>query len=215
MKYPRGRILIFAKTPVPGKVKTRLADGLGFDRAADLYAAMVEHTVAMAVEGRLAPVGLHVLPDGENDFFRSLRHRFAVDVEPQIGTDLGERMGNALSAALVTADYALLIGTDCPMLDAGYLEEALARLHGGAEVVLGPVEDGGYVLIGMRTMDPNLFRDMNWGGNDVFEVTHRRCIEAGMNCEALRRLYDIDTASDLRRFREESPEQAALFIDQC
>ncbi len=212
MMYPRGRILIFAKTPVPGKVKTRLAKGLGFDKAANLYAAMVEHTVALAVEARLAPVELHAMPDGENDFFRSLRDRFAVKVEPQVGADLGERMGNALSTALSTSDYALLIGTDCPVLDADYLEEALARLHGSTEVVLGPVEDGGYVLIGMRTMEPNLFHDINWGGSDVFEVTRRRCVGAGIDCEELRPLYDIDTEEDLRRFREELPEQAVQLI---
>lgn len=210
MRFPRGRILVFAKAPVSGEVKTRLAAGVGFERAAKIHGAMVDYTVAMAVRAQLAPVELHGMWNGDNGFFVSLQERYAVGLLPQAGADLGERMQYALNGALQLADYAVLIGTDCPLLDAGYLEQALARLHAGAEVVLGPVEDGGYVLIGMRAMEPALFHGINWGSGEVLEVTRRRCREAGVHCEELPRLYDIDTQADLRRLREESPERAKL-----
>jgi rSAM/selenodomain-associated transferase 1 len=210
MKFPRGRILVFAKAPVSGEVKTRLAAGVGFERAAKIHRAMTDYTVAMAVQAQLAPVELHGMWNGDNGFLVSLRERFALELIPQVGGDLGERMRHALSGALRSADYALLIGTDCPLLDAAYLEEALAGLQAGAEVVLGPVEDGGYVLIGMHAVEPALFHGINWGSGHVLEETRRRCADAGIHCRELPRLYDIDTEADLRRFREESPERAKL-----
>jgi rSAM/selenodomain-associated transferase 1 len=210
MKYPRGRILVFAKAPVSGEVKTRLAQEIGYDEAAKIHGAMVEYTVAMAVRAQLAPVELHGVWNGGRDFLVSLQERFGIELIPQVGADLGDRMRYALTTALQSADYALLIGTDCPLLDAEYLEQAMARLQAGDEVVLGPVEDGGYVLIGLRTVEPALFQGLNWGGADVFEETRRRCVDAGIHCAELPRLYDIDTEADLRRFREESPERAQL-----
>jgi rSAM/selenodomain-associated transferase 1 len=214
MKYPRGRILVFAKAPVSGEVKTRLAQGIGYDEAAEVHGAMVEYTVAMAAQAQLAPVELHGVWNGEQGFFVSLQKRFGIELIPQDGADLGERMQHALTSALGSADYALLVGTDCPLLDAGYLEQGLARLQAGAEVVLGPVEDGGYVLIGMRAVEPALFHGLNWGGADVFEKTRRRCADAGIRCAELPRLYDIDTEADLRRFCAESPERAKLLVPQ-
>lgn len=214
MKYPRGRILIFAKAPVSGEVKTRLAQGIGYDEAAKIHGAMVEYTVDMAVQAQLAPVELHGVWNGEQGFFVSLQERFGIELIPQVGADLGERMQHAFTAALQTADYALLIGTDCPLLDGGYLQQAMALLQAGVEVVLGPVEDGGYVLIGLRAVETALFHGLNWGGDDVFEETRRRCADAGIHCAELPHLYDIDTAADLRRFCEELPERAQLLVPQ-
>jgi rSAM/selenodomain-associated transferase 1 len=214
MKYPQGRILIFAKAPVSGEVKTRLAGGIGQEQAAQIHGAMVEHTVAMAVRAQLAPVQLHGLWNDEHSYFVSLQERFGVELIPQAGADLGERMEHALTTALQSADFALLIGTDCPLLDADYLGQGLARLQAGTGVVLGPVEDGGYVLIGLRTMEPVLFHGLNWGGDDVFEETCRRCEEAGIHWEKLPRLYDIDTEVDLRRLLEESPKLAQSLVSQ-
>jgi rSAM/selenodomain-associated transferase 1 len=175
---------------------------------------MVEHTLAMAVQSQLAPVELIGAGNEGQDFFVSLRKRFGVELKAQTGGDLGERMQHALSVALQTADYALLLGTDCPLLDAEYLEQAMSRLHAGADVVLGPVEDGGYILIGMRAVEPTLFRGLNWGGREVFEETRRRCEDACIRCEELPRLYDIDTELDLQRLVEESPKLAHLLISQ-
>jgi rSAM/selenodomain-associated transferase 1 len=214
MKYARGRILIFAKAPVSGEVKTRLAQGTGYEAAAKIHGAMVEYTVAMAVQAQLTPVELHGVGNDENDFFVSLQERFGVELIPQIGADLGARMQHGFSTALQSADYAVLIGTDCPLLDADYLEQAMARLQAGTEVVLGPVEDGGYVLIGLRAVEPTLFHGINWGGSDVLQETRRRCAGAGIRCEELPRLYDIDTEADLLRFCADSPKRAQLLVPQ-
>ena len=162
MKYPAARILVFARAPVSGSVKTRLADGLGFDRATRLYVAMLEHTVAMAAQAELAGVSLYATPDVRHPRFLALQQRFQLCLETQNGKDLGERMLQALEAELQLAEYALLIGTDCPGLDASYLDSALARLQQGDDVVIGPAEDGGYVLIGVRRPEANLFRAIPW-----------------------------------------------------
>jgi rSAM/selenodomain-associated transferase 1 len=214
MKYPHGRILVFAKAPVSGEVKTRLAQGIGDDEATRIHGAMVEYAVAEAVQAQLAPVEIHGRWNEGQEFFVSLQERFGVELIPQVGADLGERMQHALSRALQSADYALLLGTDCPLVDAVYLKQAMGRLHGGAEVVLGPVEDGGYILIGMRSVEPTLFRGVNWGGSEVLEESRRRCENVGIHWEELPRLYDIDTEVDLRRLIEESPKLAQLLISQ-
>ncbi len=213
MRYPRGRILIFAKAPVPGRVKTRLAATLGEEEAARFYAAMVRNAVETAMAVALAPVRLYV--EGvEHPLFVELKEQFDIPLLEQKGEDLGARMDGALRDTLREADHALLIGCDWPMVDADYLERALALLAQGAEVVLGPAEDGGYVLIGLRNPQPRLFEGIPWGGTSVSAVTLARCEELGIVPQELPGRYDIDTEADLRRFHAESPEQARRLFSQ-
>ena len=108
------------------------------------------------------------------------------------------RMHQALSSALAQGGPAILIGTDCPMLDTGYLAraaEALAR-H---DVVIGPAEDGGYVLVAL-SRDVDMFSDVPWSTQDVMAVTRARVSALGASCAELDALWDVDTPADVARF---------------
>ncbi len=193
MGYPEARLLVFAKAPVPGEVKTRLIPALGAQGAAALHARLTRHTVVMALAANIAPVELWCSPDDQHPFFREL----PVPRRIQCGTDLGERMGNALCTVLTQAHCAILIGTDCPALTGNYLREAVERLAQGEDAVLGPAEDGGYVLIGLRRCDARLFEGIAWGTAGVLAATRARLAKCGFRWHELSTLWDVDRIKDL------------------
>jgi hypothetical protein len=199
-RFPRARILILAKAPVPGACKTRLIPALGAEGAARLAEELLTTTVARVCDAGLAPVELWCAPDTRHPVFRRLAERFEVPLHTQRGGDLGERMSMAMSAALANADRAILIGTDCPGLDARYLDAALTALN-KAPVVLGPADDGGYVLLGARrdavSALHRLFAAMPWGSDAVAARTRKRLRVAGMDWTELPTLADIDRPEDL------------------
>jgi rSAM/selenodomain-associated transferase 1 len=206
-RYPNGRILVFARAPVPGEVKTRLASRIGDRAAAALYEELVRHALGVAVASRLAPVELHVASQTHHPFFRTLAAQQALTkIESQQGEDLGERMCNALRSALDTADFAVLIGTDCPAMTADYLREACEFLDAGKAVVLGPAEDGGYVLIGARTPEEHLFADIPWGSERVLQLTRERLQALKLRYAELATLWDVDSFEDLRRWQRSGPD---------
>jgi len=200
-RYPDGRILVFAKAPVPGEVKTRLAAQIGKQAAAALYEQLLRDTLGMAVRAGLAPVELHVASPTCHPLFLSLAERQPVEVRLQKGADLGQRMCNAIQAALRTGDFALLIGTDCPVMTAAYLQRACRQLDAGSAVVLGPAEDGGYVLIGARTCDECLFTNIPWSSDRVLQLTRARLQALKLPYSELDTLWDLDRLEDLRRWR--------------
>lgn len=202
LRFPDARLLIFAKAPVPGACKTRLIPALGDLGAARLAQALLSTTVAHAREAGLAPVELWCAPDTHHPLFRQLADRDRLELRTQRGADLGERMQAALSATLATAERAVLIGTDCPMLDACYLERALSALD-DVPVVLGPADDGGYVLLGVGRAAagalPRLFAAVSWGSDRVAAQTRERLTAAGLSWAELPTLTDIDRPDDLTR----------------
>ena len=118
----------------------------------------------------------------------------------QQGDDLGERMAQALADALAGgAERAILIGTDCPLMSASYVAQAEAALA-SADVVLGPAEDGGYVLIGCSRAAPEIFRGIEWGTNRVLEQTLKSAAQAHLRVTLLDTLWDVDRPEDWRRF---------------
>lgn len=199
MRYPNGRILVFAKAPVAGAVKTRLISALGEEGAAALSARLIVRTLDMARGCNAAPVELHVSPDVRHPFFRALPD--APPLSLQRGDDLGERMHAALATALADADFAVLIGTDCPAMDCNYLQQACAALAEGHDAVLGAAEDGGYVLIGVRRPVPALFDGVEWGSGRVLEQTRQRLVGLGWDWLELPTLWDLDRPEDLARLR--------------
>ncbi|KGE04264.1 Glycosyltransferase [Pseudohaliea rubra DSM 19751] len=114
----------------------------------------------------------------------------------QAGVDLGERMQHALASALERASRAVLVGSDCPELDAAYVEAAFDALS-TADVVLGPALDGGYVLIGVRRLNPALFHSVSWGSDRVLAQTRERIASLGWRSTLLEPLRDIDRPEDL------------------
>jgi rSAM/selenodomain-associated transferase 1 len=182
---------VFARAPLPGRVKTRLAPRLGEWGAARLHARLMARTLRTAAAARCGPVELHLAG----------RHSRWKGATSQKGKDLGERMHRALAQALRRHRAAILVGTDCPALRWQDLRRAARLLAGGCDVVLGPAEDGGYVLIAARRVSPRLFADVPWGTRSVFEATAERLDRAGYRWRALRLLWDVDRPGDLERLR--------------
>ena len=200
-RYPQGRILVFAKPPIAGEVKTRLAARIGSPAATALYAQLVRETVGMAVSAGLAAVELHVASQPQHPFFRSLADGPALPIALQQGSNLGERMCNALRAVLRSADFAVLIRADCPAITSAYLRKACEFLDSGKTVVLGPAEDGGYVLIGVRALEQSLFTAIPWGSDRVLQLTRTRLRALQLSYAELETLWDIDRFEDLRRWQ--------------
>ncbi|QQS53364.1 MAG: TIGR04282 family arsenosugar biosynthesis glycosyltransferase [Candidatus Competibacteraceae bacterium] len=200
-EFPAARLLIFAKAPVPGRVKTRLAGQLGTRGAANLYKKLLRRTLAIARAARLCPVELWCAPDGRHGFFTACRREYGVRLRRQCGGDLGRRMNHALSRTLTAHRFAVLIGGDCVSLGAAELRAACAELAAGRDAVLGPARDGGYLLVGLRQPRPALFRGIAWGTPAVLAATRRRLRRSGTAWAELSPGWDVDTPADLRRLR--------------
>lgn len=199
MQYPDARILIFAKAPISGQVKTRLNAVLGADGAARLHSGMVQHTVECVEASTLAPLQLWCAPRTDAPFFDKLKQTFALELCEQRGADLGARMLHAFSVALQSAELAIAIGTDWPGLNAGVIAIALQRLQQGDDAVLGPAEDGGYVLLGLRKVDARLFAEIAWGSAQVLTQTRQRLRQLQWQWSELPTSWDLDRPEDFER----------------
>lgn len=204
LSFPDARLLIFAKAPVPGRVKTRLAGQLGTRGAAALYQKLLRRTVRIAYNARLCPIELWCAPDARHGFFIACQREYGVTLRRQCTGDLGRRMNLALNQTLAAGHPAVLIGGDCASLGEAELRTAFGLLAAGHEAVLGPAADGGYVLIGLNRPGPALFRDIAWSTPTVLAATRRRLRRAGMNWAELPPGWDVDTPADLRRLRQSS-----------
>jgi hypothetical protein len=193
-------LLVFAKQPLPGRVKTRMTPPLSPEEAADLYSSMLLDVLDKCC--RLPAAELLLLYEnqpGSREFFSSLFPEEALF--PQTGEGLGERLENAFSLAFSRGcRRAVVIGSDSPDLPIRHIENAFRLLEGGGQdAVFGPTEDGGYYLLGLTSPQPLLFRDIPWSTHKVLEASLEKCSEAGLRAELLPRWYDLDTADDLAR----------------
>ena len=197
------RVLVFAKAPVPGQVKTRLAPALSEPAAAALHGQLVARTLRTALAAQTGPVELWCAPDAGDPFFAACAKAFDVILRDQGDGDLGTRMARALDASLESGVPALLIGSDCPALTAAYLRTAAAACSGGNDAVFGPAEDGGYVLIGLaRKPSEQLFEHMAWGSATVMRETRLRLERLGWRWIELATLWDVDRPEDLPRLQQ-------------
>lgn len=199
--FPDARLLVFAKAPVPGRVKTRLAGRLGARGAAALYRRLLRGTLAMTRTARLCPVELWCAPDARHGFFAACRREYGVRLRRQCTGDLGQRMNHALNRALEESDRVVLIGGDCASVGALELRAAFDHLADERDAVLGPAADGGYVLVGLRRPCPAMLRGIAWSNPTVLEATRRRLRRAGLDWAELPVGWDVDTPADLRRLR--------------
>jgi rSAM/selenodomain-associated transferase 1 len=196
-KGNRPLLSIFCKAPAPGYAKTRLIPRLGAAGAAKLHAALADRTLGSAVAAAIGAVEMWCTPDLRHAFFRRCRQRFHIALAEQPPGDLGMRMAKCFEARLTSAPFVIVIGTDCPDLDAQYLRRAAALLSAGKEAVVGPALDGGYVLLGLRHCPPRLFADIPWGTERVLDATRMSLQNAKLDWAMLEALRDIDTPADL------------------
>ena len=192
-------VVIFARAPRPGAVKTRLIPLLGAEGAAELHARLVKRALETARAASFRRIELHVTPDINDPFFRFCAGHFGVALAAQAGGDLGARMLAAFESALATHPRALLLGSDCPALAARHLRQADRALREGADAVFVPCEDGGYALIGLQRPEARLFDGIAWGGENVMADTRTRLTGLGWRWRELDTLWDVDRPDDYRR----------------
>ncbi len=188
-------VIVFARAPVAGRVKTRLAERLGVDGAARLHERLTRHAVSIARAARCGRVEAHATR--RHAFFRTLK----TEVRLQRGVDLGERMHRALRDALRRERYAILMGTDCPVLKPRDLRRVVRWLQGGTHVVLAPAEDGGYTLIAARRISARVFANVDWGKPEVMRETLHNIAQAGLRARLLPTVWDVDRPQDLERLK--------------
>jgi rSAM/selenodomain-associated transferase 1 len=193
------RIIVFAKAPRPGLAKTRLIPALGAAGAAALAARMLAHTLEQARASGVAAVELCASPAPGDAAWGGVELPDDIARTAQGEGDLGARMARAAQRAFEAGESCagvLLIGTDCPALDAACLRQA-ANALGETDALIAPTADGGYALLGLRRFDASVFADIAWSTPAVATTTLARLDALGWSCTRLTLLYDIDEPADL------------------
>jgi len=160
---------------------------------------LVEDTLARLQDVSVAAPSLWVTEiDGTT---RGWASTYDIPLHVQPGGDLGEKMDGVLRSLLVDADQACLVGTDCPDIDLAYVDAAFAALT-ESDLVIGPAEDGGYGLIGLREPAANLFSGVDWGSANVLRQTLERAADSGLRTSLQQTIWDVDTPADWQRYRK-------------
>lgn len=196
----RTALLVFAKRPVPGRVKTRLTPPFTFEEAAELYRCMLLDILAKT--GQLAGLDrllFYEQGDGAPEFFAETAGERVC--YPQEGEGLGERLAAAFDRIFgLGYDAAAVIGTDSPDLPTAFIDRAFGLLRDPrVDAVFGPTEDGGYYLLAMKRFHPELFTGIPWSTGKVLERSLSRAAAAGIATALLPVWHDVDTAADLLR----------------
>ena len=204
IEVPSALLMQFAKWPEAGRVKTRLIPALGVSGALDAHL-----TLTLAVLDNLCGSGLPVqfwwdraveaVPEDAQEVVRAIEHQ-GLEQRIQKGANLGVRMLGALDSGLESHPLAIIVGSDCPSVEPGYVHQAVAGLQ-EYDVVLGPSDDGGYVLIGARRVVPHMLDDIAWGTEGVLEQTCERLKELGLSVGLLEPRWDVDEPEDWARFQ--------------
>lgn len=192
------KLIIFTRFPEPGSVKTRLIPALGDSGAAELQKKTAEHTLRWAsVFSQKSGTVLQIHFDGGS--LESMKNWLGTGYRfvDQGEGDLGERMSRAFRESFIEgSSRVIIVGTDAPELTAAHARLAFSALD-SHDLVIVPAFDGGYCLLGMRRMVPELFQDIEWGSDAVFQFTIDRAARAGLSIEVLKPLRDIDTPEDI------------------
>lgn len=190
-------LLIFVKSLIYGRVKTRLAATVGNDSAIKIYQQLLVHSHAV-FKNICADKIVFYSEFIEEDVWKN--HEFEKEI--QRGNDLGERMKNAFITAFEKRyEKVIIVGTDCPRIDEDILEIAFTKFD-DHDIIIGPSTDGGYYLLGMKKAEPFLFENIKWSTGSVLKETISRCIKKNWSYFVLPELTDIDEEKDLVHFRE-------------
>ena len=218
MQHNSNALIVVAKRPTPGKTKTRLSPPLTPELASALYECFLFDTLDQIRQVRDAQHVIAYLD--EYDYFQRLAPDF--ELIPQEGHDLGERLDNALTFYLSRGyERVVIMDSDSPTLPPDYLSRAFHILSDSADVVLGPCDDGGYYLIGLKKPTPRLLREVHMSTPTVAADTMALAKEEGLNLVMLPTWYDIDDIASLSRLIKEieelelmSPTHTCYFLQQ-
>ncbi|MBV2121635.1 MAG: TIGR04282 family arsenosugar biosynthesis glycosyltransferase [Candidatus Thiodiazotropha sp. (ex Ctena orbiculata)] len=201
MTEPSRAVLIFTKLPEAGKVKTRLIPALGAEGAANLYRRLLDRQLAWLTAETEYSIQLWLTPSTDHPMTRQWQSKPALSLFLQQGEDLGERMMHAARSALQRYQQVVLVGVDCPALTSAHLQQAFVWLE-SYDGVLGPAQDGGYVLLGLKSTPLSLFRGHHWGEAEVAETTREAMRQLGWKWRELPLLQDLDRPEDLVQLKE-------------
>jgi rSAM/selenodomain-associated transferase 1 len=152
-------------------------------------------------------IAIYTTPDIQHPYIKNLSQQYSTTLHCQQGKDLGERMHHALAESLQHYKKSILIGSDCPEMDIKYIEKAFKALSQHdkvTDIVLGPAEDGGYVLIGASRIHAELFNNINWGTESVLQQTLKKIDSMGYRYQLLNTLRDIDTPEDYIHYQSQT-----------
>lgn len=192
----KSQVIIFAKSPERGEVKTRLASVIGLDSATGLARAFLEDTYSSVRTLRWAEVII-----ATTDIARARLGTHGLEVWDQGGGDLGQRIERVMQRALGQGQTAIAIGADTPGLPLTFLEKARDAFR-RADAVVGPAEDGGFYLLGLSRCPAGLLLDLPWSAADTFSQLLIRLQTSGLNVTLLDPWFDVDRAADLARLRQ-------------
>lgn len=189
----KNSLIVFARNPEWGKVKSRMASRTSKNFAFHCYHYLLTHTLAtaMKVQGKKSVFYSDFIPEDQPDSLFENRL--------QQGADLGERLQNAFTEALQKYEKVIVIGSDCLELDEETIEKAFSYLD-QVKIVLGPAHDGGFYLLGMKEMNPSLFLNKSWGTSSVFRETMEDINKQRLSYALLKPLHDVDFYEDLPSF---------------
>ncbi|MBI3545602.1 MAG: TIGR04282 family arsenosugar biosynthesis glycosyltransferase [Gammaproteobacteria bacterium] len=194
MKQPE--LILFAKQPIVGEVKTRLQPEYSAQQAAEIAGFLIRATVELAVSAWPGAIYLYAWPNADHALFHQLAREFSIQLADQAAGDLGVKMLRALEDGIGRAGRAAILGCDVPHAGWDIIDQANDWLARGRNVI-GPTHDGGYYFIGLQQVRPELFQDIAWGSQQVLATTLARAATLEMDFEMLKKLRDIDSASDL------------------
>ena len=190
-------LIVFVKYPEPGKVKTRIARDLGTERAAKIYSHMARSIIEKVWRAETYRTVIYFDPPDRETDIRAWLGINNVSYEVQSPGTLGDKMSKAIETVFSEgAEKAVLIGTDVPEITAELIRTAFSMLE-STEVVLGPTEDGGYYLIGLQMFEPQLFKNIDWSTDVVFNQSLGLIKEQNLSYRIIDSLKDVDTAEDV------------------
>jgi rSAM/selenodomain-associated transferase 1 len=189
-------LILFAKQPLPGRVKTRLSPPATARKAAKIAAMLIRHTAELAASYWPGDVRLYGSPDADHPLFRELAATLHLHLADQAEGDLGRKMRSALADGIRRRGAAAVMGCDVPHCPGSVLEQAFEWLARGRNVI-GPSTDGGFYFLGASREIPGLFDGVAWGGNMVAAATVGAAEAGGVEFESLPRLRDVDTWADV------------------
>ena len=198
-------LVLFAKKPIEGEVKTRLSPPLSLKQARQVAELLIEMAVKNACENWPGPVELCLWPDIEDDCICNLSDQYTFDVTLQSEGDLGDKMTTVMSDKAALNQVALIMGCDVLDCPKEILLKAFNQLQDGKNVI-GPTIDGGYYCIGVNQPEENMFNDVDWGSEQAFMQTVNSCKSSGIEFDLnLPQLRDLDTYDDLLVLSQQCP----------
>jgi rSAM/selenodomain-associated transferase 1 len=200
-KFMKAILVLVAKEPVPGKVKTRLSSHLSESQAAHLYSLSIQDMIQEMTQLSENSLAIAYTPEEAAPIFKKMIPQ-SIHLFPQQGADLGERLAN-IFRRMFDEGYGQvhILNSDSPDLPHSLVKQSMNLLNKPqTEAVLGPCDDGGYYLVGLRRLIPELFTQIPWSTDKVLQKTLERVQQLGLQCKLLGPWYDIDTYDDILKF---------------